>query len=187
MHPSLSSSAKPAPRRGMDGFMLAPRRLRRGRDGDSPHLTGGGCPVCRTPRSSPYSGARHKGERMTRPAAQTLMESEAREAPAVAARLVADASGPLRRLGERLRALSPDYALAAGRGSSDAAAFLAKYLFEIRLGLPTVSVAPSVRSIYGRQLNLAKALVLAISQSGRSPDLIEQRAHRFRCFCHGIG
>lgn len=103
----------------------------------------------------------------------TLMETEARETPAVVARLVAEVSPDLRALGERLRRLSPRYALSAGRGSSDAAAYLAKYLFELQLGLPTVSVAPSVRSIYGRTLNLEKALVLAVSQSGRSPDLVE--------------
>ncbi len=101
------------------------------------------------------------------------MEAEARETPAVAARLVAAASEPLRQLGVRLRAMAPHYAVAAGRGSSDAAALLSKYLFEVRLGLPTVSAAPSIRSIYGRQLSLQKALVLAVSQSGRSPDLIE--------------
>jgi len=101
------------------------------------------------------------------------MESEARETPEAVARLVANVSGELKELGERLRQLSPRYALAAGRGSSDAAALLAKYLLEVRLGLPTVSAAPSVRSIYGAQLRLEKALVLAISQSGRSPDLVE--------------
>jgi len=110
---------------------------------------------------------------MDQPARPTLMESETREAPAVAARLVAEASGSLRELGARLRKASPRYAVAAGRGSSDAAALLAKYLFEIRLGLPTVSAAPSILSIYGRKLDLEKALVLAISQSGRSPDLVE--------------
>jgi glutamine---fructose-6-phosphate transaminase (isomerizing) len=110
---------------------------------------------------------------MNQPARQTLMETEARETPAVAARLVAEATEPLKRLGERLRSQPPDYALAAGRGSSDAAALLAKYLFEARLGLPTVSAAPSIRSIYGRQLTLKNALLLAISQSGRSPDLVE--------------
>ncbi len=106
-------------------------------------------------------------------AAQTLMEIEARETPEVAARLLKETSGDLRALGERLRRLSPRFALAAGRGSSDAAAFLAKYLFEMRQGVPTVSVAPSVTSIYGRTLKLEKALLLAISQSGRSPDLVE--------------
>jgi glucosamine--fructose-6-phosphate aminotransferase (isomerizing) len=110
---------------------------------------------------------------MNQAARQTLMETEARETPVVAARLVANATESLKQLGARLRLLAPRYALAAGRGSSDAAALLAKYLFEVRLGLPTVSAAPSIRSIYGRQLNLEKALVLAISQSGRSPDLIE--------------
>jgi glutamine---fructose-6-phosphate transaminase (isomerizing) len=103
----------------------------------------------------------------------TLMECEAREAPAVAARLTDACSGQLADLGGRLRALSPRLILAAGRGSSDAAALLAKYVFEIRLGLPTVSVAPSVHSIYGARLQLEKSLVLAISQSGRSPDLVE--------------
>jgi glutamine---fructose-6-phosphate transaminase (isomerizing) len=101
------------------------------------------------------------------------MESEAREAPAAAARLAADASLPLAELGVRLRAMAPRLALAVGRGSSDAAALLAKYVFETRLAIPTVSVAPSVHSIYGVQLKLEDALVLAISQSGRSPDLVE--------------
>src|SRR5262249_55606126 len=104
-------------------------------------------------------------QRMNQAPPQTLMEIEAREAPAVAARLVAQQAERLKELGGKLRALGPRYALAAGRGSSDAAALLAKYLFEIRLGLPTVSVAPSVHSIYGAQLQLEKALLLAISQS----------------------
>lgn len=102
----------------------------------------------------------------------TLMESEAREAPAVAARLV-EASGKLAQAGERLRLLAPRFALTVGRGSSGAAAMLAKYLFEERLGLPTATAAPSIRSVYGRKLALEQALVLAVSQSGRSPDIIE--------------
>ncbi len=104
---------------------------------------------------------------------RTQMETEAREAPAVAARLVQLAGPVLSELGGRLRELGPRYAIAAGRGSSDAAGLLAKYLFEARLGLPTVSAAPSIRSIYGKQLKVEQALVLAISQSGRSPDLVE--------------
>src|SRR5262249_35158157 len=95
------------------------------------------------------------------------------EIPEVAARLTAHANSDLAALGARARALAPHYAVAAGRGSSDAAALFAKYLFETRLGLPTVSAAPSITSVYGKRLNLAKAFVLAISQSGRSPDLVE--------------
>jgi glucosamine--fructose-6-phosphate aminotransferase (isomerizing) len=103
----------------------------------------------------------------------TLMEKEAREAPQVAARLASDNRELLEALGARLRQIDPRLILAAGRGSSDAAALMAKYVFETRLGLPTVSVAPSVHSIYGAKLRLERALVLAISQSGRSPDLVE--------------
>jgi len=103
----------------------------------------------------------------------TLMESEAREAPAVAAKLASMGRSTLAGLGARLRDLDPRFALALGRGSSDAAALLAKYVLETRLGLPTVSVAPSVHSVYGARLKLERAIVLAISQSGRSPDLVE--------------
>src|SRR6185503_12213034 len=71
------------------------------------------------------------------------------------------------------RSARPRYALTMGRGSSSAAALLAKYMFELRLGIPTASVTPSVQSVYGRTLNLENALLLAISQSGKSPDLVE--------------
>ena len=71
--------------------------------------------------------------------------------------------------GQRRRA-SPSPALV---GSSDSAAPVAKYLLEIRLGLVLASVGPSVGSIYGGRPQVADALFLAISQSGRSPDLIK--------------
>ncbi len=104
---------------------------------------------------------------------RTLMEREARESPLVAAQLASEGGQALALLGARLREMSPSLVLAAGRGSSDAVALLAKYVLEIRLGLPTVSVAPSIHSIYGARLQLANVLLLAISQSGRSPDLVE--------------
>lgn len=103
----------------------------------------------------------------------TLMEKEARETPAVAARIVEHALQDVALLGERLRASPPLFAITAGRGSSGAAGLLAKYLFEERLGLATTSAAPSVSSIYHQKLRLERALVLVISQSGRSPDLVE--------------
>lgn len=114
------------------------------------------------------SGLRHPSIMTGR----TLMESEAREAPAVAATLAAMSRTSLADLAGRLRTLDPRLALALGRGSSDAAALLAKYVFETRLGLPTVSAAPSVQSVYGMRLKLENAIVLAVSQSGRSPDLV---------------
>jgi glucosamine--fructose-6-phosphate aminotransferase (isomerizing) len=63
------------------------------------------------------------------------------------------------------------YVVTVGRGSSDNVCLYGKYLFETLLGLPTVSAAPSVISIYNSQLNLQNALVIGISQSGQSSDI----------------
>lgn len=63
-----------------------------------------------------------------------------------------------------------------GRGSSDHAATFLRYCFEIALGVPGSSISPSISSIYGRQLDLEGALCLAVSQSGRSPDIVKAAA-----------
>src|SRR5438046_1925215 len=63
------------------------------------------------------------------------------------------------------------------RGSSDHAATFARYLIETRLGLLTSSAAPSVSSVYEARPDLSGALVLAISQSGASPDLLSTVSH----------
>jgi glutamine---fructose-6-phosphate transaminase (isomerizing) len=104
---------------------------------------------------------------------QTLMHAEAAEAADVARRQAAELAEPLRRLGETLRGLDPHVVITCARGSSDHAATFAKYLIETRVRTPVASFAPSTSSVYGtawRKLN--GALFLAISQSGRSPDLL---------------
>jgi glucosamine--fructose-6-phosphate aminotransferase (isomerizing) len=72
-----------------------------------------------------------------------------------------------------LKARSPKSVMTVARGSSDHAATYAKYLFETELHLPTSSAAPSIISIYKTPLELKDTLVVAISQSGQSPDLLE--------------
>ena len=75
-------------------------------------------------------------------------------------------------LGSKLRSLAPRAVITCARGSSDHAATFAKYLIETRLGVLTSSASPSVSSVYGVKQNLRDCLFLAISQSGRSPDLV---------------
>jgi glucosamine--fructose-6-phosphate aminotransferase (isomerizing) len=58
------------------------------------------------------------------------------------------------------------------RGSSDHAATFARYLIERRAGVLTSSLSPSIASIYGATPDLTGMVALAISQSGRSPDLL---------------
>ncbi len=102
----------------------------------------------------------------------TRMFAEAAEAADVVLRQSED-HDRYAALAQRLCALEAPLAFTCARGSSDHAATYAKYLFETFLGLPVVSQAPSVVSIYGRRLEKAKgALFLVISQSGRSPDLL---------------
>src|SRR5882757_9241763 len=78
----------------------------------------------------------------------------------------------LERLGERLRRHRPYAVVTCARGSSDHAATFAKYLIETRLGILTSSAAPSVSSVYAAKADLRGTVMLAISQSGASPDLL---------------
>ena len=59
------------------------------------------------------------------------------------------------------------------RGTSDCAALYASYLFAKFLGLPTYSLPPSQITLEKTQFDFSSALVLIISQSGLSEDLIE--------------
>src|SRR3981189_2113789 len=100
------------------------------------------------------------------------MYREAAQAPeAVRQQLQANAER-MARLSERLRQAPPRAVVTCARGSSDHAATFARYLIETRLGLLTSSAAPSVSSVYAARPDLAGAMVLAISQSGASPDLL---------------
>ncbi len=75
-------------------------------------------------------------------------------------------------LGARLRMNPPRAVITCARGSSDHAATYAKYLIEAHTGVLTSSAAPSVSSIYDAQSDTRGVLFIAISQSGKSPDLL---------------
>jgi glucosamine--fructose-6-phosphate aminotransferase (isomerizing) len=78
----------------------------------------------------------------------------------------------LKRVGAALRRRSPSMVITCARGSSDHAATFAKYAIETRVGIPVASAAPSVASVYASPLRAEGAVCIAISQSGRSPDLL---------------
>jgi glucosamine--fructose-6-phosphate aminotransferase (isomerizing) len=67
----------------------------------------------------------------------------------------------------------PRHVVLTARGTSDHAALYAAYLAEIRLGLPAGLASPSAITVYGARPDLSGALVVGVSQSGRSPDLCE--------------
>ncbi len=103
---------------------------------------------------------------------QTLMFREAQEGPEVIARQSAANASLIATVAAKLRALSPRAVVTLARGSSDNAATFAKYLIETKLGVLTSSAAPSVSSVYSAQGHLKGAVLIATSQSGKSPDIV---------------
>ncbi|HEY7515024.1 MAG TPA: SIS domain-containing protein, partial [Vicinamibacteria bacterium] len=102
----------------------------------------------------------------------TLFETEIQEQPRVLASLVESRREQAERIGEAARAFSPRFVVVAARGSSDNAARYAQYLFGIRNGLTVALAAPSLFTHYAASPSLEGALVLGISQSGQSPDVV---------------
>jgi glucosamine--fructose-6-phosphate aminotransferase (isomerizing) len=103
---------------------------------------------------------------------RSLMFREAGECAEVVARQRERNRGIIAELGQRLREHKPRALITLARGSSDNAATFARYLIETRAGVLTSSASPSVGSLYAATPDLAGTAVLAISQSGRSPDLL---------------
>jgi len=107
-------------------------------------------------------------------AEDTRMYREIAETADAIARQLEHNAALVRTLADALRSDPPRLVATGARGSSDNAATFAKYLIETRLGVATMSAAPSVQSIYAAEQDLDHTLFLAISQSGRSPDLLRQ-------------
>jgi glucosamine--fructose-6-phosphate aminotransferase (isomerizing) len=102
----------------------------------------------------------------------TRMFAEAAASPDVVSRQIEANAEIVSNLAERLRSSPPRGVLTFARGSSDHAATFAKYVFETRARVLTTSAAPSVASIYRNLPDVSDMLALAISQSGKSPDIL---------------
>lgn len=103
------------------------------------------------------------------------MTAELRTAPEVVRRQENQPlTGVLSALVARLRRKPPQIVVTCARGSSAHAATFGKHLIERYLGIVVAPMAPSITTIYHQRLNLDGQFFLAISQSGRSGDLIEQ-------------
>jgi glutamine---fructose-6-phosphate transaminase (isomerizing) len=100
------------------------------------------------------------------------MFAEAAQASKVVRAQLQHNAAQLRELGDLLRERPPRAVVTCARGSSDHAATYAKYLIEAHTRVLTSSAAPSVSSVYDANTDLRGVLFIAISQSGRSPDLL---------------
>ncbi len=102
----------------------------------------------------------------------TVMRQEIAAQPDVLAGLLDD-TREIRAVAAAVRERAPRFVLFAARGTSDHAALYAKYLVEIGLRLPCGLASPSTMTAYGARPDLRDVLVVAVSQSGGSPDLVE--------------
>lgn len=98
---------------------------------------------------------------------------EAREASAAVARLLDPGDHAYQDFGTFLRTHPPTGILTLGRGSSDHAAQHTAYLIMARLGRLVTSLPMSLVTLYHANLAQPGLLVLAFSQSGQSPDLVD--------------
>ena len=101
-----------------------------------------------------------------------LMAAEVAEIPAVIERQLRENFDAYLSLGQKWAKAPPLFFATCARGTSDQAALFFKYLTEIGTGIPVASLGPSLGSVFDGSLRINSAALLAISQSGASPDIV---------------
>ena len=99
------------------------------------------------------------------------MYSEISETPDVFSRLI-NSEAQFQQAAEKIKARNISNVIILARGTSDNAGHYLKFLIEVKLGLPVGLASPSSVSIYGAKVDFKNTLVVALSQSGKSPDLL---------------
>lgn len=98
--------------------------------------------------------------------------SEIFEQPERIESLLVSQKGTVRKLAAAIRVRDLSYVFLAARGTSDNAGRYANYLWGARNGLPLALATPSLFTYYRRPPRLKNALVVGVSQSGQSPDIV---------------
>ncbi len=102
----------------------------------------------------------------------SLLRSEIFEQPEVLHRLLTDGAAEVEAIATHLRGRDVRHIVIAARGSSDNAARYAQYLFGAYNRLTVTLATPSLFTRYLAPPRMTDALVIGISQSGQSPDLV---------------
>lgn len=100
------------------------------------------------------------------------LRDEIFEQPNVLARLLEKQKSSIQKIAREIKKFDPVHAFIAARGTSDNAARYANYLFGAHNQLPVTLATPSLFTIYNQPPRLRQALVVVISQSGQSPDVV---------------
>ena len=100
------------------------------------------------------------------------LEREIREQPTVLERALVEGADAIHAAAADVRRSRPRYAVVAARGSSDNAARYFQHLLGRVCGIPAMLATPSLHTLYGAGLRYEDALVVGVSQSGASPDVV---------------
>ena len=100
------------------------------------------------------------------------LRDEILQQPDVVERLLADGAGPVATHAGEVRRRGVPYVVMAARGTSDHAAVYGQYALGVKAGMSVALATPSVLSRYGARPDMHAALVIGVSQSGRSPDVV---------------
>ena len=103
---------------------------------------------------------------------QAHLYQEIHEQPETLSRLLSQEEEVIRRLAAAIKQQDLTHVVIAARGTSDNAGRYAQYLLGAVNGLTVALATPSLFSIYKQPPRFGKALVLGVSQSGRSPDIV---------------
>jgi glucosamine--fructose-6-phosphate aminotransferase (isomerizing) len=87
--------------------------------------------------------------------------------------LTVESTNAIAAVADQIARWQPRHVVFTARGTSDHAALYGAYLTEIRLGIPAGLASPSAVTLYGARPALTDALVVGVSQSGGSSDLVE--------------
>lgn len=118
----------------------------------------------------------------------SLMLQEITEQPVVLERTIQAERAKIEKLGDFLKKREIDLIVLVARGSSDNASLFGRYLLEITTEIPVSLSAPSVFTLYNAKLNLQRALVIGVSQSGEGVDInqVLESAKKSGAFTIGI-
>ncbi len=103
---------------------------------------------------------------------QSKLDQEIHEQPAALARFLDAESANVANIAAAINRAGCQYVTIAARGTSDNAATYAKYIFAAHNRLPVALATPSLYTVYHTPPRLAGSLVIGISQSGESPDIV---------------
>src|SRR5438874_11801357 len=117
----------------------------------------------------------------------SLMLQEIAEQPAALEKTIAEERSKIESLGKSIKQRDIDLIVLVARGSSDNAALFGRYLLEITSGIPVSLSAPSVHTLYQAKLNLRRALVIGVSQSGEGEDINRVLENARDCGAFTIG